>query len=262
MCLYPNLFYRRDQDEERIRTNSDDDDIIETTPEPVRRYPKRNRTPRQYLLRSEMPTAAKKRKFKPQPSNEGNKIDSIYSWYEWSDCEIAKRYDEERNFFPQPGPSNLNYYEDDNLRPIEPSKVAKTPTTKSILKRKGHRTFDTGDRKRSLRRTELRTLNEEKANSNTMPSCQVVLRREQFVEMEVDELGIAHRTRSRRNSKLTRENLAALVSSPGSVVSNKTEPAIRTRIHNLKKANGHETMLNKAGADNKKNFFFQFQNSN
>lgn len=117
-----------------------------------------------------MPTAAKKRKFTPQPSNDENKIDSLYSWYKWSDCEIAKRYDEERNFYPQPGPSNLNYYEDDDLtgyyRPVEPSKIAKTPTTKSTQKRRGHQTFDTGDRRRSLRKTKLRTLNEEEAESS------------------------------------------------------------------------------------------------
>lgn len=34
----------------------------------------------------------------------------------WSDCKLAQQYDEERNFFPEPGPSTINYYENDDLK--------------------------------------------------------------------------------------------------------------------------------------------------
>lgn len=64
----------------------------------------------------------KAKKPKKRDDDELNKMDFWYSWYKWSDCKLAQRYDKERNFFPQPGPSNLNYYEDDILdgyyRPI------------------------------------------------------------------------------------------------------------------------------------------------
>lgn len=48
---------------------------------------------------------------------------------------MAQRYDKERNFFPQPGPSNLNYYEEDDIvgyyRPVSDAKTKKAGATRS-----------------------------------------------------------------------------------------------------------------------------------
>ncbi|XP_055316014.1 DNA polymerase zeta catalytic subunit isoform X2 [Sitodiplosis mosellana] len=114
-------FSREPADTERKPSVSDDDDdeVIETTPErepeTERRYPKRTRTTRISALARYQLAAGNKKVKKPRKrdDDELNKMDFWYSWYKWSDCELAKCYDEERNFFPQPGPSNLNYYEDD-----------------------------------------------------------------------------------------------------------------------------------------------------
>lgn len=102
-------------------SDSDEAEVIDSTPEREleneRRYPKRNRVPRisaieQYCMRS---TVKRARKLPKKHDDELNKMDFWYSWYKWSDCKLAQQYDKERNFFPQPGPSNLNYYEDDNI---------------------------------------------------------------------------------------------------------------------------------------------------
>lgn len=74
-----------------------------------------------------------------------------------------------------------------------------------------------------------------------MQSCTVNLNRSKFKQLESDDRAIAQSTRSRRNSKLTEENLAALVASPqrslrsGSVISDKTADSaqIRTRSARL-----------------------------
>lgn len=149
----------------------DADDIIETTPtrepEAVRRYPKRNRKPRRSLLQSkEFGSTAKRDRTKSKidamddidDDEEFNSIDTIYSWYEWSDCKLAERYDKQRNFFPQPGPSNLNYYEDDDLtgyyRPVSKSKVTKSPSTTSKQKQV---TIETPTSGRSLRSSKAAT---------------------------------------------------------------------------------------------------------
>lgn len=87
------------------------------------------------------PTAEPKRK-KPRPQNTDDldKLDALYSWYTWSNCKLAQRYDEERNFFPQPGPSNLNYYEDDDIvgyyRPVGESKKKVTPHSNAASSKK------------------------------------------------------------------------------------------------------------------------------
>lgn len=74
-----------------------------------------------------------------------------------------------------------------------------------------------------------------------MQSCAVNLTSARFKQLETEDRAIAQSTRSRRNSKLTEENLAALVASPqrslrsGSVLSDKTvdSAAIRTRSTRL-----------------------------
>lgn len=94
----------------------DEDNRIERTPEPEpeRRYPKRERKQRNgYQMGSSISAKPKSKKFIKQDDDDLEKMDFWYSWYDWSDCKLAKRYDKERNFYPQPGPSQLNYYEDD-----------------------------------------------------------------------------------------------------------------------------------------------------
>lgn len=155
----------------------DDDEIIETTPErvqePLRRYPKRNRVPRRRdWLKSDVPHSVKKAKFKPQPTNDEEglcKIDLVYSWYKWSDCKLAERYDKERKFYPQPGPSHLNYYEDDDLtgyyRPITNIKTAKTPQTTSVQKRKTRGLIE------SIQKRSLRSAKRQQKDEATAENC-------------------------------------------------------------------------------------------
>lgn len=105
----------------------------------MRRYPLRERKPRsdlQSFLTEHTPGAESKRKKPSTKNNEDlDKLDALYSWYKWSDCKLAKRYDKVRNFFPQPGPSNLNYYEDDDIvgyyQPVSDEKSKKKGVTQS-----------------------------------------------------------------------------------------------------------------------------------
>lgn len=105
----------------------------------TRRYPLRERKPRtnlQSFINGSTSTVEKKRKKPPtQNDDDLDKLDALYSWYKWSNCKLAERYDKERNFFPQPGPSNLNYYEDDDIvgyyRPIGDGKPKKNGVTRS-----------------------------------------------------------------------------------------------------------------------------------
>lgn len=132
-----------------------DNSVIGTTPEPdseselERRYPKRNRKPRTdlhsiYINSMSKPTKQKRQKH--DDDDAFHKMDSLYSWYKWSDCKLAQRYDRERDFYPQPGPSTLNYYENDLLigyyRPVRKSKFAKKSTARQndILKKRASNT--------------------------------------------------------------------------------------------------------------------------
>lgn len=103
-----------------------------------RRYPLRERKPRtdvQSFLAASSSTSESKRKRPAKNDDDLDKLDALYSWYKWSDCKMAQRYDKERNFFPQPGPSNLNYYEEDDIvgyyRPVSDAKTKKAGATRS-----------------------------------------------------------------------------------------------------------------------------------
>lgn len=124
-------------EEELIEANGND--------EMKRRYPKRDRKPRvafeignQLNTDSEKKTKPKLKRSKDDDGEGGDleKMDFWYSWYEWSDCEISKQYDRERNFFPQPGPSTLNYYEDEDLSGYYRPVVMETPLNSRMRKRK------------------------------------------------------------------------------------------------------------------------------
>lgn len=147
----------------------DDDDIVESTPErestapePERRYPKRNRKPRTDLLHYHTGSStSKESKQKKSLEDEENsdKLDRVYSWYKWSDCKMAQRYDRERNFEPQPGPSNLNYYEHDDLTGYyRPVKETKSPTRSNRRCRK--RANNTPAQKRSTHKPKERKTSE------------------------------------------------------------------------------------------------------
>lgn len=108
------------------------DQPSEQAEEPAtRRYPLRERKPRADLqsFLNGKPTEKKRKKSPKQNDDDLDKLDALYSWYKWSNCKIAEQYDKERNFFPQPGPSNLNYYEDDDIvgyyRPVSDGKPKK-----------------------------------------------------------------------------------------------------------------------------------------
>lgn len=113
--------------------------------ETKRRYPKRDRKPRVAFEIGNPVNAESEKKSRPKLKrskdcyDEGDdleKMDFWYSWYEWSDCEISKEYDRERNFFPQPGPSTLNYYEDEVLTGYYRPVVKQTPLNSRLRKRK------------------------------------------------------------------------------------------------------------------------------
>lgn len=122
----------------RKRFSSDEDDeIVETTSEstPNRRYPRRELKKDLANIIEPSSSSGKSKSRKPPRRNkdeidELNKMDFWYSWYNWSDCKLSDRYDEERQFYPQPGPSNLNYYEEDKIpgyfRPIQKKIQRKT----------------------------------------------------------------------------------------------------------------------------------------
>lgn len=159
-----------------------DDEVIDTTPErkpePERRYPQRDRTARRDAwAHYQTGTASKKSARKPrkQDEDELNKMDFWYSWYKWSDCKLAKRYDEERQFFPQPGPSNLNYYEDDIIpgyyRPMDSKQtpernyltIDKAAESRSTAKKRRYSTPP--QRNSSLTLAKVQKLNDTKADS-------------------------------------------------------------------------------------------------
>lgn len=109
------------------------DDIPE---EPVRRYPKRDRKPRNaafhYTNRVAKPTKPKRSKI---DADQSKKMERWFSSYKWSDCKLAAKYDKEHNFYPKPGPSMINYYEDEEIpgyyRPVTKPAKPKTCNTRA-----------------------------------------------------------------------------------------------------------------------------------
>lgn len=78
---------------------------------PPRRYPKRNRTA---VNRNVYPYVSAIQTRSRRPVKNG---DSTFDFdaYEWSACLVALEYDKAKNFFPMPGPSTVNYYENMEL---------------------------------------------------------------------------------------------------------------------------------------------------
>lgn len=127
-----------------------------------------------------MPSTIKKPKQKkPSKSEEDelNKMDFWYSWYSWSECKMAKCYDEERNFFPEPGPSTLNYYENDDLtgyyRPLSKSKtVNKTKKSNARFTSGKKRPNNSPLTKCSMRKSKQQKLNADNIDSPSMNGLQ------------------------------------------------------------------------------------------
>lgn len=78
---------------------------------PPRRYPKRNRTTVNRNVYPYAP-AVPSRSRRPNRNTESN---FDFDAYDWSPCLVAYEYDKAKNFFPMPGPSTLNYYENMDL---------------------------------------------------------------------------------------------------------------------------------------------------
>lgn len=97
----------------RPENGANDDSFDEISPSPspphpttsIRRYPKRNRAPAVHFAVEQRKTMKAKNKSKPAEP------DYLDSCREWSKCEVAFRYDMAKKFFPEPGPSTVNYYE-------------------------------------------------------------------------------------------------------------------------------------------------------
>lgn len=113
----------------RIHQRADGGDF-----EATRRYPKRNRKQRLNPNNCADSTKYGNEQKKPKHRNKTNEqdfmFDAMFSTYNWSDCKLAARYDKERNFFPEPGPSHENYYEDVYLdgyyRPVKKTPKKRT----------------------------------------------------------------------------------------------------------------------------------------
>lgn len=164
-------------------------------PSPPRRYPQRNRgPPPMYKYEQNATKVAHPRKTKP---SESDYFDT------WSNCIVAYRYDLEKNFFPEPGPSTVNYYVGVDLpgyyTPIQSrkrvrsrkttevsaggsssdSEIPRTPTPKQ--KKRGRRTKTAG--KRLLDSPEQKSENVENTPSQNWKSTN-----ETNVDEECDDI--------------------------------------------------------------------------
>lgn len=88
-------------------TNSDE--------QPSRRYPKRLRRPPPNILaiedassRASSATSSSKDKAEKKDKKKPVQLEDLY---DWSDCKVAYEHDKKYNFFPEEGPSHINYYE-------------------------------------------------------------------------------------------------------------------------------------------------------
>lgn len=85
---------------------------------PSRRYPKRNRRPPANILgledttsRTSSTTPAKDK----QEKKDKKKPVQLQDMYDWSECKVSLEHDKKYNFFPEAGPSHINYYENVSL---------------------------------------------------------------------------------------------------------------------------------------------------
>lgn len=146
--------------EEEYRTKQTQDRERSPTPEstPSRRYPVRNRTASKRLLFSQSlyTNNLKESKAsipKSKPAVKTTELDFLDSYREWSKCEVAYRYDKSKNFFPDPGPSTVNYYEDIDIpgyyeplkKPTRKGRPSKMNMKRSSLSKEEYYDMDSDD---------------------------------------------------------------------------------------------------------------------
>lgn len=120
--------------EDEIAENSSNDENIS----PIRRYPQRIRTNRQ-LFPQNIYSNSNEKKLSSTPKSKTcdfSEMDDTYCDY--TNCEVAHRYDTEKNFFPRPGPSTVNYYDGIDIpgyyEPLKktPARRGRPPKPKSL----------------------------------------------------------------------------------------------------------------------------------
>lgn len=83
--------------------------LLATPPEPTVRRSLRSHTSKPSPSTGDVPTDRKLRsKRTTVAKNQPPTLDELYANI---NCEVSRRYDERHNFFPEPGPSTVNYYE-------------------------------------------------------------------------------------------------------------------------------------------------------
>lgn len=103
-------------------------DTSSNSPSPPRRYPKRNRVQAVHFATEQHKNLNNKNVAKNR-RNRHDSTDFLDTCYNWSKCAVAQRYDTAKNFFPEPGPSTVNYYMDEDLGEYyQPLKVISTST--------------------------------------------------------------------------------------------------------------------------------------
>lgn len=127
-----------------------------------------------------------------QEEDELNKMDFWYSYYKWSDCEMAEKYDRERKFFPEPGPSNLNYYADIDIsgyyRPV-PKTEPKTKTAQNSPITKNNSNINASLLRRSCRKANAQEVNTEiKPNSHISNGTTDLFLLDEDSDLETDVL--------------------------------------------------------------------------
>lgn len=86
-------------------------------PMPGHRYPKRERRPPARIILFEQSSYHARTATSKDKQEKKDKIKSIQleDLYDWSDCKVALEHDRKYNFFPEPGPSHINFYENVSL---------------------------------------------------------------------------------------------------------------------------------------------------
>ncbi|XP_037034601.1 DNA polymerase zeta catalytic subunit isoform X2 [Bradysia coprophila] len=83
-----------------------------------RRYPERIRRPPANIFASDdgtsRPLLSTQSKDKQDKKAKKKEL-QLEDMYDWSDCKVAWEHDKKYNFFPEPGPSHINYYENVSL---------------------------------------------------------------------------------------------------------------------------------------------------
>lgn len=82
-------------------------------PVPGRRYPERIRRPPANIFASDdaasRPSSSTQSKDKQEKKAKKKEL-QLEDMYDWSDCKVAAEHDKKYNFYPEPGPSHVNYY--------------------------------------------------------------------------------------------------------------------------------------------------------